>query len=296
MNKNTINKKGLTLIELMVTVLISAVVLAAVVEAFAFASKVTRDHNIRLAANLEAQGVIDTMLPEIRMLGNGVPFYQEHFQIAQDAMTDNTVTEPILASGTTATQLRVRLNQTGNIFIVTTNYNPAVSSTVTLFSVTGISVGDIAYMSNATVADDDGFYGVVSAVNTATNVVTFASGYQYSNDTATFNAGSIFEIVPTITYTSTASFGGITRNDGSGAVALSASGEFTLEYMNESNAAITLPLVASRADPLPASAIQNVKYIRITVQVRSLKQLSTGAYYTATLLQDVGVRNLKYKY
>lgn len=291
------NCRGFTLIENLVVLLISATLLALTVSSFVLTSRTASDYKLRAIAQLQAQTVIDMMVPEIRMIGNGVPFRQSNFLIAHAGLSDATKAEPILTNGTTANSIKFRLNETGETYILTASFDPSSSSTVTLTSVDKLKVGDEIYITNSTVADDDGFWGKISAINTASKIVTFsASPAPVYSSGAVFAMGSLLESVPTITYTSTSSFGGITRDNGSGAQTLVPNGQFSLEYLNAAGSLITLPLVASSASPFPDSAIQNVHSIRITAQVRSNSVLSTGGYYTATTVQSVGIRNLSYKY
>lgn len=286
---------GYTLVELLVSMGITSVVLTGVVNSFAILSKISSDHNLKVVAELEAQSIIDMMTPDIRMIGNGVPFHQANFLIAQENLANNTVTQPILVAGTTATQMQFRLNESGETYIVSSDYDPSASGTVTLTSVNKIAVGDEVYITNSTVGGDDGLWGVVQAINSGAHTVTFAAGYQYS-ESATFEKGSLLEVVPVVTYSSTANFGGITRNDGYGALTLTSHGDFSVRYVNSAGTELTLPLVASSADPFPANAIQNARFVEVTVRVRSTSPLSTGSYYTATSTQQVGIRNLNYNY
>ncbi len=256
---------------------------------------ITTDNQLKVVAALQAQSVIEMMTPDIRMLGNGVPFHQANFLIAQATLTDNTVTQPIIVDSTTESQIAFRLNESGETYIVTSDYNPAAGNTVALTSVSKIEVEDPIYITNATVADEDGLWGIVESIDTTAKTVTLKTNKQYS-PSATFAKGSLLEVVPTITYTSLGSYSGITRDDGWGAQTLASTGEFTLSYLDANNAPLTLPLLASSADPFPASAIQNVHAVQIDVRVRTPRELSNGQYYIAYATQIVGIRNLNYKY
>lgn len=291
--KNSI--QGFTLLEMLVTILISSMLLLSVVQGFSYISRIAGDQKIRTTSQLQAQSVLDMITPELRMLGNGVPFHQANFLIAQENLTDNTVTQPILVDGTTEDQIRFRLNQTGETYIVVNDYDPAASSTITLTGVNKIYENDEVYITNSTVGLDDGLWGRVASVNTSANTVTLDTGYQYSPG-STFPEGSLLEVVPIITYTSTPEYLGVSRDDGNGAISLVTNGQFKLDYLNSEGDVISLPLEASTADPFPDSAIQNVRAIRITVKVRSNEILSTGNNHIATAVQTVGIRNLNYKY
>lgn len=294
---NISESRGFTIAELLVALMISGMLLSGALASFSQLSRVSSDYKQKAAAQLQAQSVIDMITPELRMIGNGVPFHQPNFLIAQANLYDPTVTEPILVSGTTASQIKFRINETGETYILTSDFTPSstASNIVSLTSVSKIFVGDPIYITNSTVGADDGFYGVVSSINPGANTVTFASNSQFS-PSSVFAKGSLLEVVPTITYASTANYGGITRDDGTGALTLVPNGQFTVDFINGSGAVISLPLAASSATPFPASAIQNIRSIKLAVQVRSTSPLSSGQYYTASAVQEVGVRNLNYKY
>lgn len=287
--------RGFTLTETLVSLVISSVVLSAIVSTYSELTAITTDNQLKVVAQLQAQSVIEMMTPDIRMLGNGVPFHQANFLIAQATLADNTVTQPIIVDSTTANQIAFRLNESGETYIVTADFNPASSDTISLTSVDKIEVDDPIYLTNATVAEDDGLWGIVQSIDTTAKTVTLKSGKQYS-PSAMFLKGTLLEVVPTIIYTSTPSYGGISRNDGWGAQVLTSTGEFSLSYLDSNSSPLTLPLVASSADPFPASAIQNVHAVQIDVRVRTPRQLSDGQYYVASATQIVGIRNLNYKY
>jgi type II secretory pathway pseudopilin PulG len=289
------NAAGFTILEMIVVLLLSSLILTAAMASFTSLTRTGNDQEQRVTAQLQAQSVLDMMTPEIRMIGNGVPFHQANFLIGQTTLADNTVTEPILVSGTTSDQIQFRLNETGETYVVTADFDPSVTNTVTLTSVNKLYVGDQVYITNSTVGEDDGFWGTIQSIDEGTNSVTFAAGTQYSTSSV-FDMGSLFEVVPVVTYTSTPSYGGITRDNGTGALTLVTTGSFTLTFLNNSGSNITLPLVAAVTDPFPASAIQNVRAVKISVSVRSPQRLSTGNYYVATVEQTVGIRNLNYNY
>ena len=286
---------GFTVIELLAALLLSAVLLAGVVASFSQLARMAKDQELRTAAQRQAQSVIDMMTPEVRMIGNGVPFHQANFLIAQAGLTDSSVTQPILVDGTTATQLKFRLNETGETYILTADFDPAAGNTIALTSTNKIFLGDHVYITNSTVGQDEGFWGVVANGDADAKTITFAEGTQYSPG-AIFAKGSLLEVVPIVTYASHDNYGGITRDSGLGELVLVPNGQFSLEYLNSEGDQIALPLIASAADPFPASAIQNLRAIRLTVQVRSLGLLTTGLPYIATATQVIGVRNLNYKY
>lgn len=288
-------QSGFTLMETLVSLVISSLILTAIVTMFSQLTALTNDNQLKVIAQLQAQSVLEIMTPDIRMLGNGVPFHQANFLIAQENLSDNTVTQPILVSASDANRISFRLNETGETYILTANLNPALTNTISLTSVDKIEVEDQIYITNATVGEDDGLWGIVQSINPSSKTITLKNGSQYSVS-STFPKGSLLEVVPVITYTSHAPYNGITRNDGWGDQVLASTGEFTLTYMDSAGDPIELPLLASAADPFPASAIQNLHTVQIEARIRTPHKLSTGEYYTARATQIIGIRNLNYKY
>lgn len=223
-------ERGFSFVELIVSLGISSMVFAAAIGSFNHLSHLAYDNKLRIVAQLEAQSVIELMTSELRMIGNGVPFHQPNFLIAQADLGDNTVTQPILVDGTTAEQIRFRLNETGETYILTSDFDPGAGTVISLTDVSKILIGDEIYLTNSTVGQDDGLWGTVTNVNSGANTVTIAGGAQYSVG-AVFEKGSLFEVVPVITYTSNPYFGGITRDNGSGELNIVPAGQFSLTYL-----------------------------------------------------------------
>ncbi len=292
--RNGNSVRGATLLELLVAIFISSVTLSSMMLTITQLARYASDQKIRLLTQLQAQSIIDMMTPELRMIGNGVPFHQANFLIGAENLSDPTVTEPIVVASSTATQIRFRINETGDTYILSSAFNPSMGTSIQLVTAAGIKANDRIYITNSVVDLDDGLAGVVSSV--AGNTVTIAGGAIYP-DAANFPMGSILEIVPNVTYNSPTDWSGITRDAGDGEVLLAPNSTMSITYLNQAGTAITLPLTATPTDPYPANDIQNVRSLRITVQVRSTKTLlSTGALYTATATQSVAVRNFNYFY
>lgn len=280
--KNT----GMTVVEVLVSIAISSVVMITMVKEYANSLRIAKDEEIKSAATVRAQAVLESMGAELRVLGNGVPYDQPNFQIGENTLSDPTVTRPINIDLSNNTQLAFRLNETGDVHLLTADYQPALGPSFTLTSVEGLASGDEIYLSNSVVGEDDGLYGVISGVNTATNTVTLNAGYVYSPG-ATFNMGTICERVPLITYNSPADWSGITRDAGLGNVLFGQNSKFTVAYLDYNGNEIAPPLTE-------LDLVNSLRKIRVTVEVQSDTQLRDGNFYTAAVSQTYSLRNLNY--
>ena len=280
--------RGFSILELMISVGIGGVVLGALVSQYSHTVATSHDQQVRIATYLQAQATLQMIGSELRMLGNGVPFDQANFQIGEDTLTDPTVTEPIDVATTTASHIGFRINETGDVYLLSGNFNPASTLTFTLTSTTGLEANDPIYLSNSVVAGDDGLFGTIASVDHGTNQVTLQSGVVYSPG-ATFNMGSICEEVSTVAYDSPADGTGITRDSGYGPVKLGNGSTFVLEFVDAAGTPVALPLTNT-------TVVNSLRAIRVTVNQQSANKLKDGSSYTATISQSFGIRNLNYLY
>ncbi|HMO02079.1 MAG TPA: hypothetical protein PKD37_00795 [Oligoflexia bacterium] len=287
---------GLTVFEALVAVSISATLLGALMQELRTLVRTATDSRIRLTTQLQAQSIIDMVVPEFRMIGNGVPFKQSNFQIDETTLSNPAIAEPILTSVSNATRISFRINETGDTYIVTSDFNPATGDTVSLTNVSKIAPGNHIFITNSTVGDDDGFFGIVESVNSAFNQVTFVSSSKVFSPGGIFSTGSLLEVVPIVTYNSPDNWSGITRDSGNGSILLVPNSKFTVSYLKSDGSIITLPLVGTVDDPLHSSSLLNVRALRFAVSVRSSTPLSSGELYTSTVTQDVAIRNFNYNY
>lgn len=288
MKKNALNlfvslhddERGETLVGMLVALLLSAVVMAAAVTNFSDAWRRSSDHRMMAQTQSEARTVLDLLAYDFRMIGSGIPLGQAGFQIGDAAIGSAAL--PILTTST-ASSLVARLNETGASTVTTANYTPSVSAlTVQILSNPGFASGDTVYLSNMTAG---GTGGMMAVISTASNsALSFNSSFTATAST-TFNAGSIIERVATITYNSPGVATGITRNTGGGAIVLSPRSTFTLSYLDNTGAALVLPLTETVIK-------NNLAALQVSVSVSSARKLLNGKNYTATTQQVVALRNL----
>jgi type II secretory pathway pseudopilin PulG len=291
------SESGFTLMEMMVSLGVSFVVFAGLVQQYTSSAALSYDSSIRINTLLEAQALMQGMGLELRMVGNGVPFDQANFQIGEDTLTDPTVTRPIDVTTATATNLTFRINETGDVYLLTQDFDPTASLVINLTSVSGLNVDDPIYISNSVVSGEDGFYGMVKAVDAGNNSVTvYDLGEQdldgddasyVMSPAATFDMGSILEEVPEVTYTQDGT--SITRNSGFGAVTMALNSTVTFTYLDQNMTEVVLPLTDDKV-------INQLRAVRVRIEHTSSKNLKNGQEYTAVVEQVFGIRNLNYAF
>lgn len=286
--KRAMRERGFTLIEMLVTIGIVSLLFGGLLQQYSSSIAAARDHSIRMEAQVQAQALAQTIVSELRSLGNGVPFDQSNFEIAELALTDPTVTEPILVTQCTESRVAFRLNETGEVHLLAADFDPSFLLQVQLTGVDGLDVNDPIYISNAVMSGDEGLYATIAAVDSSTNTVTLNGDY-ITTAGATFDMGSTFEEVPVVVYESLADGTGITRDSGFGPVIMANSASMELEYLDWNLNVLALPLTNT-------DVINSLRAIRVTINVDGKRQLSTGENFTATVTQIAGLRNLNFLY
>lgn len=280
------NQRGFTLVELMISLLISSIVILGILAAYTKTVAISYDQKIKLVAKLQADAVLQTIGTELKSLGNGVPFDQANFQIGEETLTDVTASYPLLIADTDADLIRFRLNESGRTYLLTSAFNPTSTSILTLTSVEGLVVGNTIYITNKVVDGEDGFYGTIQAINTGASTVTLTGTYE-SSPGAVFASGSLLEAVNIITYDSPGWSSGILRSNGGSSVTMAQNATMSFRYLTETGTAIATPLTQD-------ALIDQVRAIEVTVNVRSTSALKSGVAYIATVQQIYGLRNLNY--
>lgn len=279
------NQCGVTIVELMLSLAISSVIFGGVLKEYSSIIRHLHDHQVRLETLVQAQAIVQTLTSELRLIGNGVPFDQPNFEIGENTLSDPTVTEPILVASASASAISFRLNETGNVFLLTADFNPGVSLVATVTDASELEVNDPIYISNSVIAGDEGLHGTIADVDHNTNTITLASDYVASPG-AVFGMGSLVEEVPTVTYASVDGTG-ITRDSGFGAVLLGMNSSMALQYLDYDQNPLTLPLTNDHL-------VDSLRSIRVTITKTSDRTLSNGAEHSITVSQIVGIRNLNY--
>jgi hypothetical protein len=277
---DTERQAGVTIIELLVTVLLMSIVMLGVVGTVTWTSRQSIDHEIIARVNEQARAILDYMAYDMRMLGSGMPLGQTGFPIGGTGLGDAPL--PLLTTSDDD-QIELRLNERGSDTVLTANYTPSAANlTLSVLSASDFEAGDMLYVSDHTQGGTSGMQGTVAQVGN--DWITLENTY-VATAGATFKSGSTVSRVSTITYESPADGSGVTRDTGEGPVALEPNSTFNLDYLDATGTEITPPLTA-------AAIAANLYTIRVTVSVQASQPLYDGTTYSTEAVQEIGLRNL----
>jgi prepilin-type N-terminal cleavage/methylation domain-containing protein len=285
----THSQQGFTLLETMIALGMSGVVIYAITSLYLLVSASTYDQKVQAATNLQVQALMQTIGSDLRALGNGVPFDQPRFDIGEEGISDMTVADPISPTDCTANKVVFRLNETGEVHLLTADFDPLTSTSMALTGVDDLAVGDPIYLNDSVVSGDDGLYGEIDSIDSTGKTITLNSSKTVYNAPAIFKVGTIFEPVPLITYESNLATKVVSRTSGSSVVVMAKNTTVTFAYISYTGAALTLPL--TRVD-----IISNLRSIKVTIQAEGENKLSSGETYTAVAQQTFALRNLNYNF
>jgi hypothetical protein len=289
MNPLKFLESGTSLVEALVSIGISSTVLLATSSLFSSTVKTNHDQSIRTETLVHAQAALQMIGNELKPLGNGVPFDQANFEIGENTLSDPLITYPIVTDSTDASQITFRLNETGEISLLTQAFNPAATTTIHLSDVSAYQANDPIYISNGVVSGDDGLYGKIQSVNSSSKTIVLDGSSLVYSPAATFNMGSILEEVPVITFKNLSGGAGIVRDSGFGEVLIAEDAVVSFEYLDASGNSVALPLTAT-------SIVNDLRAVRLSVRKNHPNKLSTGQTYFVNASQTFALRNLNILY
>lgn len=289
------NEKGFTVLELLVASSLTLVLFSGLMTQFGTASKYLTDLKEMGGTEATARSLLSILGNEIRQIGNGVPFQQPEFRISDplydEAGVENlspTAAHPIVLASSTANSITYRINKIGSVAYLSADFDPASSLTVSLVDVASLVVGDPVYLSNASLGEEDGFYGTIASINTGANTVTLNAAY-YRSEEATFGIGSTLEAVAEVTLAE--SSGQIIRNSGFGDVVFADNATLSIDYLDKNGNSLTLPLSVLDLE-------SNLGSLKLTVGITTkhvTRELGTPeSTYTTTVEQIFGLRSFNF--
>lgn len=328
-------ESGSTLLELLVSLGIVSLMLGAVVDSITRTSTQARDNEVILRANEVARAILDTMVFDIRLVGAGMPMGQAAFPmesytpVAPPGLQWSSTTSataqvrlgdaawPILP-GSDATHIYLRLNERGVETVLANDYDPAAGLTFSVLDTSDFVANDIIYISDRRENGCGGLRGLITSVGSGTITISGSSGPNYPSGTI-FGAGSSVNRVSTVSYVSTGGANGIQMaiSDYDPTLrTLYPNSSFSLVYRNRTTgAAMTMPTTSNNLcnflPPVPASGgigsdtcgaasantdITDLASIVVTVNVNGSRPLSDGTTYTASVTQEVSLRNFLISY
>lgn len=274
------NHAGATILELLVSLTIVSTVLASALHSFFDVLHRSFDQETIQRTDERAQAIRDILANELRLLGTGVPFQQDEFEIGDAGLGDAPL--PLLLSSDN-THIVFRSNAQSTQTVLTSSYVPSlVNRTFSVAAVTGLEEGDTIYISNVTVGGKFGLQGVIERISGTS--VTIERSFVVSPG-ATFPSGTILDRVQTVTFDSPEDWSGVWRDQGEGALQLAPHSTFVVDYRDAAGASLTLPLSQT-------TVRDRLTTLHIIVAVRAEERLETGLVYTATAEAIVALRNM----
>jgi type II secretory pathway pseudopilin PulG len=290
---NKLTKKnselGTTLLESLTAIMISSSVLIGTVSLFSSTVKANHDQRIRTESLVHAQAVLQMVGNELKPLGNGVPFDQANFEIGELTLSNPDVSYPIDPASSDSSKIGFRLNESGDISLLTQDFDPISTTTVCVNDVSAYQANDPIYISNSVVGGIDGLYAKVQAVNTGAKCLILDGSTIIQSPTSVFAKGSVLEEVPLIKIVNLPLGAGVSRDAGYGAVNIATDASIAFEYLDSSGNSVALPLSAT-------SIVDSLRAIRLTVVKTHPAKLSTGQIHSVTVSQTFALRNLNILY
>ncbi len=314
---------GLTIVELMVSMTITLLVMSSLVQSIMYTSRGTRDNEIITRANEVSQAILDYMVFDIRLLGAGMPLGQSLFPM--QAFLPGAATVPPTANWgnstyplgdapwpilptSDSTHIHVRLNERGLETVLSAQFDPGSSSTMSVLDLNDFVAGDIVYLYDRRLAGNAGLRGLVTSRSPAANnasgqtpgTLTISATKNVSLNGAVpyvFEAGSSVNRVSTISYVSPSDWSGvqiaISDYDSTPRI-IYPSTKFSLVYRDRLGAVVTLPSTVTTAANITSilPSMTDLASVEITVMAQGERKLSNGRVYQSTVSQDVGLRNL----
>jgi len=272
-------QRGVTFVELLASLVLMGIVFAGVGTFFLDNVKQAYNQSIITGAEEEAKTVLDLMVYELRMMGNGMPMDQDNFLPGGAGLGDSPLA---LLTTSNQTSVTFRLSERGKSVPLVADYLPDPSNlTFQVFDAQDFSVGEEVYLSNMSRGGSEGLHGQVTSV--AGGQIAIHASY-ITTVGASFETGSIASQVSTITYDSAGAGSGIDRTLGASTVTISPSASFSVDYLDENGIPVPLPLTESVIR-------DDITSIELTVIVEGTNQLKDGSVYSVQAQQRVALRN-----
>jgi hypothetical protein len=281
---NTLSRgeRGETFVGLLVATMIGALVIAGSASSFTFSMKTLSDRLIISDTNNHTRKIVHLIASDLRGIGSGMPLMSPRFDPSDPAI--GAAGLPILTDSN-RDQIRYRINEYGRFSSLSSTFNTATDSSISVLSTESVRPGSIIYISNITSE-----FSQSSTIGGARARVVNAGPTIISIDEVTSGAGSIFNpgsLVETVSEVSLSCTnpGGILRTSGVYSETLSKQGSCTFLYLDSSGGEIEPPLTIE-------SIRSSLTSIRVLVSASGRRPLRSGITYTAQASETVALRNL----
>ena len=277
---------GISLVEVLITTLISSVVILAGTSSFVLGTR--NYHNIRIKTEVDesANMILNFMANDIKLAGNGLPNNSGW----NGPSTTHAV--PLVAGQATSTQIVIRTSKGSKYTVLRSSLTPA-NNGFTMDVLDAIfAAGDRIYINGAPVGKNFGLTGYIQSVSGNTLTITGnaqAATAPAFTASAVFPPGSTVQKIPFVGYRSTDYTAGIDYGESNISAAniswqvMAPNTRFTLEYFNQA-------MTSQVAVATDANIMSGLAAVRITVYARGAKLLSNGSTYEAWAQKTVGVK------
>lgn len=289
--KARINKirdsKGFTLMELLISALISSIVVVGASTIYFLGVTNYHDRRIKSETDETAQMLLDMIANDIKIAGNGLP------QTANWNGPSNTWAIPFIADHTDNAKITIRSSKNGKSTLTTAATTPSNSGfNVSIYE--GIfQAGERIFLNAIGVGLEHAAMGYVSSISG--NTLTIANNQNDGTEPAfpvgvTFPTGSMVYSVPYISYISTDDWSGIRVWEGSildesfsGSIIMAPNTTFELEYLNSNLATVAVN---------NTNIMNSLALVKVTVTARGTSPLTNGDTYESWAQKTVAPRFL----
>ena len=275
---------GIGLLEILVGLALSSVILLMTGITFLSGSRSTVDLQTRNKTLEKAQSIMDMISFDLRLAGSGMPIGQELFTIGDTTLLDRPL---VVLSSSNASQLILRINETGRSTHLTSAFDPTTDNEIEVADLSLFSDADEFYICDFVVGGTSGFYSNIEDLDEATNEIEYDSADYATPNGSIFKIGSVISVVNEITYSSSnatvPSF--VSRTVGSSPQLVGSSSEASFSYFDATGTAIGLPLTAAIIE-------DSLAIVEVTVTVQSEKPLKSGETVVESHTQQISMRNM----
>lgn len=273
---------GETLVGLLIATAVGSLILVATASTFTSSMRSVWDRITIAEANNHAREIAHLLAADFRVIGSGMPLGSPGFDMLDITLGDAPL--PVLADST-PTLIRYRLNEYGRFTSLTNTFDPSTDTNLSVLSTDRFTPHTLVYISNfssefSQSSTIGGAKGRLSSAGTSTLSLTNV----IAKTGIKFNPGSTVEPVSEISLDCQNSEG-ISRDNGTGPLTLYPKSSCSLEYLDSSQTALTVPL---SAEVIKSSLTS----IRVTVTVPGRRPLRKGTQYAAQATETVALRNL----
>lgn len=273
-------ERGASIIELLVAVGIFSAIFLIISSVYMESLKSLDDQRLMAAANEEAFDLSQLIASELRHAGAGLPLTQSGFQPGMPTL--GTTPLAVLLSSNNSS-ITIRYNEKGGDTVLVGDYAPSPSDlSFAVYSGTNFLPEDVIYLSDHNLAGEDGMFATIARISGS--IIAVHNRYTASA-AANFPSGSTVTRVRQVTISSSANFGGISRNQGSGAIAIGTNSEMNIEYFDQNGSSLSPPLTADQVR-------DNLSSIEVTVNVQASRRLHDGNTFVGSGRQRVALKNL----